>query len=74
MALADRIHEQVRSLPAELQSEVLEFVQFLVAKARLARQEGRPDDWHEGSLAEAMRGMEDEGPDYSMADVVREAP
>jgi len=44
----------------------------LVAKVLFARQEGWSDDLHERSLAGIMRGMEDDEPDYSMADEVHE--
>jgi hypothetical protein len=72
MALADRIHEQVKSLPHELQSEVLDFVQFLIGKARRLQPRPVSDDWTARSIDAAMRGMEDEGPEYSEADLIRD--
>lgn len=56
MAIEERIQEHIQRLPSSLQAEVLDFVEYLVAKAE--RQEEA--DWTELSLAFAMRGMEDE--------------
>ncbi len=66
MAIADQINRHVQDLPAAIQAEVLDFVEYLMA--RLARQEDQA--WSEFSLASAMRGMEDEvGPDYTAEDL-----
>ena len=56
MAVAEQIQHSIQKLPASFQSEVLDFVEYLLAKAE--RQEER--DWSNLSLALAMRGMEDE--------------
>jgi hypothetical protein len=66
MALADRIHQRVQELPASSQTEVLDFVEYLLAKA--SRQED--DDWTNLSLASAIRGMENEEmPTYTPSDL-----
>ena len=66
MALADRIHQRVQELPASSQTEVLDFVEYLISRA--SRQED--NDWTNLSLAFALRGMEDEEmPTYTLADL-----
>jgi hypothetical protein len=70
MAIADRIQQYVQQLPAPLQAEVLDYVQYLLLKTK---RQGTPLDdsaWSTFSLASAMRGMEDEDtPVYSPADL-----
>lgn len=66
MAIPDQIQRYVRSLPASVQAEVLDFVQYLAAKA--ARREDR--EWSDLSLDAAMRGMEHEdSPEYDLKDL-----
>ena len=66
MAIEERIRQHVRKLPPALQAEVLDFVEYLLAKAE--RREAA--DWADLSLTSAMRGMEDEPtPAYSTADL-----
>ncbi len=66
MALADRIHQRIQELPVASQTEVLDFVEYLLAKA--SHQEDR--DWTDLSLAFALHGMEDEEmPTYTLADL-----
>jgi len=70
MALSERIQEHVEKLPASLQAEVLDFVEYLLAKAEreAVREERRL--WSDLSLSSAMRGMEDEDtPTYTTADL-----
>ncbi|MBM3189136.1 MAG: DUF2281 domain-containing protein [Chloroflexi bacterium] len=70
MALSERIQEHVERLPASLQAEVLDFVEYLLAKAEreAVREERRL--WSDLSLSSAMRGMEDEDtPTYTTADL-----
>jgi hypothetical protein len=52
-----------------MQAEVLDFVEYLLAKAE--REAGQEEDraWRVGSLASALRGMEVEGPEYTEADL-----
>lgn len=60
MALSDRIQDHVEKLPASFQAELLDFVEYLVAKAE--REAMRQERKHESdfSLSAAMRGMEEE--------------
>jgi hypothetical protein len=56
MVVEERIQQHIQRLPVSLQAEVLDFVEYLVAKAE--RQEKA--EWSTLSVAFAMRGMEDE--------------
>ena len=69
MVVTERIHQYVQRLPASLQVEVLDFVEYLLSK--LEREMVEQDvGWSGLSLALAMRGMEDEEmPAYTTADV-----
>ena len=70
MNLTDRINEQVRQLPKHTQAEVLNFVEYLLEKARRndVREEQR--EWSRHSLSLTMREMEDEdGPEYTPEDL-----
>jgi hypothetical protein len=70
MALTEKIQQYVDRLPAAFQAEVLDFVEYLLAKAEreAVRQEERA--WSNLSLALAMRGMEDEdAPTYTLSDL-----
>jgi hypothetical protein len=70
MLLSERIQEHVEKLPASFQAEVLNFVEYLVAKAEreTIRQEGKL--LSKFSLSSAMRGMEKEDfPMYTTADL-----
>ncbi|MBS1250996.1 MAG: hypothetical protein MAG451_00025 [Anaerolineales bacterium] len=70
MAHSERIQEHVEKSPAPFQAEVLNFVEYLLAKAEreAVRQERKL--WSSLSLSSAMRGMEDEDiPTYTTADL-----
>ena len=70
MAVAERIHQYVQRLPERFQAEVLDFVEYLLAKAERERMVQDEKEWSDLSLSLAMRGMEEEeGPDYSAADL-----
>ncbi len=70
MAVADRIHRYVQRLPEPLQTEVLDFVEYLLYKVEQAEGEEDGRDWSALSLSLAMRGMEDEAtPEYTLDDL-----
>ena len=70
MVVAERIHQYVQKLPASLQVEVLDFVEYLSSKLEREMAEQGELTWSALSLALAMRGMEDEDvPTYTMADL-----
>ena len=63
--VVDRLQERIKQLPPSLQEEVLDFVEYLLAKTEREREE-----WMSFSLQSAMRGMEDEEiPEYSLEDL-----
>jgi hypothetical protein len=66
MAIVERIQQYLEKLPTSFQAEVLDFVEYLLAKAE-RREDG---EWSDLSLASAMRGMEDEStPIYTPSDL-----
>ena len=73
MGVAELIAHKVERLPADKQAEVLDFVEFLAARAA---DEG---DQHElafqkVALAQAMRGLEDDPVEYDASDCVERWP
>jgi Protein of unknown function (DUF2281) len=70
MDIDEEIQGSVQKLPTDMKAEVLDFVEYLLAK--IERETVRPDEanWGELSLTLAMRGMEDENtPEYTRADL-----
>ncbi len=70
MVVAERVHQYMQKLPASLQVEILDFVEYLSSKweREVARQNELT--WSNLSLTLAMRGMEDEDmPTYTTADL-----
>ncbi len=68
MAIAEKIHKYIEELPASLQEEALDFVEYLLMKAKSTQQED--EDWSFLSITSAMQGMEDEElPSYTDADL-----
>jgi hypothetical protein len=60
MVITDRIQQHLEKLPASFQAEVLDFVEYLAAKASHEAVRREAKDWSSLSLAYSMRGMEDE--------------
>jgi hypothetical protein len=60
MLLSERIQQCVQRLPASFQAEVLDFVEYLAAKAEREAVMQEKRSWSSLSLSFAMRGMEDE--------------
>ena len=70
MLLSEKIQQYIKKLPIDYQSEVLDFVQYLLEKEE--REKGREEevDWSSSSLVSAMRGMEKEDtPVYTTSDL-----
>jgi len=65
MSLAERIIQNVKTLPESKQIEVLDFVEYL----RLRTEKEENIEWIDLSLSSAMRGMEDEESPYSLKDL-----
>ena len=70
MVVAERIHQYVQKLPASLQVEVLDFIEYLLSKLEREADEQGELSWPALSLTLAMRRMEDEEmPAYTTADL-----
>jgi hypothetical protein len=68
MTITDKIQVSVQKLPTAYQAEVLDFVEYLLAKTTRRTQEQEESLWRDLSLTFAMRGMEDEdAPQYTTA-------
>jgi hypothetical protein len=65
MSLADKIINNVRTLPESKQIEVLDFIEYLRVKTERQENTG----WSDFSLSSAMRGMENEESPYSLKDL-----
>ena len=65
MSLEDKIIQHVQGLPESEKAEVLDFIEYLRAKA--GQKERR--DWENLSLSSAMQGMENEESPYSLDDL-----
>ena len=66
MIVTEVINSKMQNLPVAAQTEVLHFVEFLSQKYE--QQESEDKQWAEFSLAQAMKGLEDETP-YSEEDL-----
>jgi len=71
MIVTERIYQYVQKLPESLQTEALDFVEYLLLKVERATTHQQDElAWSNLSLTLAMRGMEDEDtPDYTSADL-----
>lgn len=67
MTTAEKVHEQVQKLPEPLQVEALDFIEFLMQRQSVRKEDL---DWSHLSLAAAMRDIEDEAvPIYDESDL-----
>lgn len=70
MAVAKQIQESVQRLPTAFQAEVLDFVEYLLAKAEREALREEEQEWANFSLATAMRDMEDDDDaEYTLSDL-----
>ena len=70
MIITEKIHESVQKLPVPLQSEVLDFIEYLLSKTERDTLRHETESWSDLSLKSAMRGMEnEETPSYTVADL-----
>ncbi|MBI4484117.1 MAG: DUF2281 domain-containing protein [Acidobacteria bacterium] len=70
MLVEERIQQYIQKLPAPLQAEVLDFIEYLLSKLERETAKREALDWLGLSLQMAMRGMEDEDtPAYTTADL-----
>lgn len=69
MTVAEKIMLHLNALPEPLQSEVLDFVEYLETKTSAPAAGTEDDEWSRFSLSRAMRGMEDEPSPYTAMDL-----
>ena len=65
MVMSQKIHEYIEKLSPAYEEEIVDFLAYLLSKSE--RDENR--DWSKMSIAYAMRDMEDEPSEYSIADL-----
>ena len=66
MTTAERIHEQVQRLSEPLQVEALNFIEFLMQRQGVRKEDL---DWSHLSLTTAMRDIEEEDAIYDESDL-----
>jgi hypothetical protein len=70
MAIVDKIQRYMRRLPAASQAEILDFAEYLLAKAEREADREEEREWSSLSLVSAMHRMEDEdAPIYTASDL-----
>ena len=70
MTVTEAIYRHVQKLPEFFQTQVLDFVEYLLAKAEWETAQRDEQTWSSLSLALAMRDMEKEdAPAFSAADL-----
>jgi hypothetical protein len=70
VTITDKIQAGVQKLPTAYQAEVLDFVEYLLAKTARGARDHEESLWSDVSLTFAMRGMENEdAPQYTTADL-----
>ena len=70
MGYAELIQKRLQTLPPDKQAEVYDFVEFIATRS----QKAAPVDWTNEefarlSMAQALRGLENDPVDYALADV-----
>ncbi len=75
MDVKEKINERLQRMPKRAQAEVLNFAEYLLAKAQAQDARDEEQDWSETSLLLAMRGLEDEeGLEYTVDDLEERFP
>ena len=70
MVITEKIQKYIERLPVSLQSEVLNYVEYLLTKAEHETSRQEEKAWANLSLLSAMRGMEnDDTPNYTPSDL-----
>ena len=70
MALSERIQQGVARLPARLQTEVLDFVEYLLTKTEREAARHERKNWSSFSLSSAMRDVvQEDVPTYTLDDL-----
>jgi len=70
MVISEKIHKYIEELPAPFQEEALDFIEYLLMKAKSKSAQQEDESWSSLSLKSAMRDMEDEDiPSYTDTDL-----
>jgi hypothetical protein len=69
MTVAQKILDHIHNMPEPERVEVLDFIEYLESKARQRRAREEEEGWSALSLANALRGMEEEPSDYDAGDL-----
>lgn len=70
MIVTEKINQKLEKLPIEIQLEILDFVEFIAQKAEKQNALEENWQWTDFSLAQAMKGLEnEETPEYTEADL-----
>jgi len=70
MVVTEKIQNYIQKLPTSLQSEVLDYVEYLLAKTEHEASRQEEMAWSGLSLNVAMHGMEnDTNPNYTTSDL-----
>ncbi len=70
MAVADKLRRSIDRMPVRMQEELLDYAEYLLSKVQREAETQDNQEWSRFSLANAVRGMEDEDePAYSESDL-----
>jgi hypothetical protein len=70
MIVAEKITKRIASLPVSVQTEILNYVEFVARKSQIREDQSEDTNWSEFSLNQAMKGLENEdSPEYNEADL-----
>ena len=69
MTTTEAIVQRLQVLPEAARQEILDFVEFLEVRRYGVVARAEDSGWSAFSLTSAMRGMEDEAPPYTLADL-----
>ena len=65
MSIADKIQQEIKLLPEDKQSKVLDFIKHLSEK----QAEEEIEQWNKFSLSSALEGLEDNEVEYTPDDI-----
>jgi hypothetical protein len=69
MVMNQKIQDYIQKLPPSFQEEVLDFLEYLLAKAERETARREEKEWSRLSLESAIRVMEDEPNLYTISDL-----
>jgi hypothetical protein len=70
MIVAEKITKRIASLPVSVQTEILNYVEFVARKNQIREGQSEDTNWSEFSLNQAMKGLENEdSPEYNELDL-----